>query len=266
MLLLGLDEVAGPARAADPALGSGLNPAWYMRAKRAAFALRDRYAADPERVRVPTDLLSPRSLARIAGGEDVPDAEAKAGAGDTSSLVVVDAAGNAVSWVQSLFEEFGSGVVSARTGVVLHNRLYLEQLDSDPVRGLRPGMRPFHTLCPAIVVGEHGCDLAIATPGDHGQPQSIYQVLCHVYEEGAVIQDAVERPRLRHDQGSEVMVEDRAPPEWSAALRAAGYRVRDVGPWSRLMGGVNAVQRLGEGVWAAGADPRRSSYAMTAEC
>ncbi len=177
--------------------------------------------------------------------------------------MVVDSAGNAVSWVQSLFEEFGSGIVSERTGVVLHNRLCLEQLNDDPSRGLRPGMRPFHTLCPALVVGRQGCDMAIATPGDHGQPQTIYQVLRHVYVDAVPIQEAIERPRLRHDLGEVVMVEDRAPAIWMDDLKASGYSIRDVGSWSRLMGGVNAVHRLSEDVWSAGADPRRSSYAVT---
>ena len=157
----------------------------------------------------------------------------------------------------------GSGVVSERTGIVLHNRLYLERLDDDPRRGLLPGMRPFHTLCPALVVGRRGCDMAIATPGDHGQPQTIYQVLRHVFVDSIPIQDAIERPRLRHDQEKVVMVEDRAPAGWTDDLQAAGYSICDVGSWSRLMGGVNAVHRLSENVWSAGADPRRSSYAVT---
>jgi Gamma-glutamyltranspeptidase len=112
--------------------------------------------------------------------------------------------------------------------------------------------------------GERGCEMTIATPGDHGQPQSIYQVLRHVYEAGAMIQEAVEAPRLRHDEGVEIMVEDRAPAIWSETLQAAGYAVRNVGSWSRLMGGVNAIQRLDHDLWGAGADPRRSRYAVAA--
>lgn len=258
MGLLAAEELSGDGASPE------LDAAWYLRAKRAAFSLRDRYVADPVRVSLPADLLSADGPLGRAFERPEENGWLPAAGGDTSTLVVVDAAGNTVSWVQSLFEEFGSCVVSPETGVVLHNRLYLERLDEDPVRGLRPALRPFHTLCPALVVGEDGCDMTIATPGDHGQPQSIYQVLRHVYVGGASIQEAIERPRLRHDSGRAVMIEDRAPENWRRVLQGSGWELQQVGPWSRLMGGVNAVHRLGDGVWGAGADPRRSCYAVSA--
>lgn len=256
-LLLGMTETwmsESDARAFDPQT--------YLRMKRVAFELRDAYACDPSRRRLPGDLLTDAKLRALTETSSSREAQAKAGGGDTSTLVVIDADGNAVSWVQSLFEEFGSGVVSEATGVVFHNRLYLEQLNDDPVHGLQPGMRPFHTLCPALVVTDRGCDMSIATPGDHGQPQTIYQVFRSVYEEGLSIQAAIERPRIRHDTGREVMVEDRAPKEWWQAIEALGYQPTSVGPWSRKLGGVNAIRRLPDGLLMAGGDPRRSSYAI----
>ncbi|WGD51095.1 gamma-glutamyltransferase [Bradyrhizobium sp. CB1650] len=184
-----------------------------------------------------------------------------AGGGDTSKLVVVDAAGRAVSWVQSLFEAFGSGVVCQNHGLVLHNRAMLERLDDDPMRGLRGGFRPFHTLCPALVTGNGGVELAIATPGDHGQPQSLFQVVRRHFDQGLDIQSAIEWPRLRHDAGRDVMLERRCPPTWDSALSKAGWAVKRVDGWSRVMGGVNAIRRM-EGQLFGGADPRRSSYAI----
>ncbi len=262
-VLLGLDEIAEEQRDMTTPMKPGLDVSWYMQAKNIAFKYRDQYAADPARSRLPSDFLDRNSLARLARFEAATVTESQSGGGDTSTLVVVDADGNSVSWVQSLFEEFGSGVVSPQTGVILHNRLYLEQLNEDPNRGLLPGMRPFHTLCPALVVGKQGCEMTIATPGDHGQPQTLYQVLRHVLGDGVPIQDAIERPRLRHDVGEIVMVEDRAEKEWSVRLGNSGYSIKDVGSWSRLMGGVNAIHRLTDTVWAAGADPRRSCYAVS---
>lgn len=243
----------------------GFEPGQFMALKRAAFELRDAFACDPGRSALPEDLLGEASLRALAAGAVTGnEADSRAGGGDTSTLVVMDAEGNAVSWVQSLFEEFGSGVVSESTGVALHNRLRLERLDADPVHGLQPGLRPFHTLCPALVTGDAGCEMTIATPGDHGQPQTLYQVLRHIYDDDLSVQAAIEYPRIRHDRGQEVMIESRVPTHWRQALEAAGYEVDDLGPWSRKMGGVNAIQRTRNGLFMAGADPRRSAYAIPA--
>lgn len=247
-----------------PEAANGLDPALYMHIKRLAFHYRDRYAVDPARGGgVPDDLFNPGRLEAMLRDEAGPlDFEARAGGGDTSTLVVVDRWGNAVSWVQSLFEDFGSGVVSPSTGIVMHNRLYLETLDGDPWRGVMPGMRPFHTLCPALLVGDAGCELAIATPGDHGQPQSIFQVLVNIYDRAMNVQAAIEAPRMRHDSGTAFMLETRTPAAWRASVEAQALDCRDVGAWSRLMGGVNAIQRTEAGVMMSGADPRRSCYAV----
>jgi gamma-glutamyltranspeptidase len=264
-MLAGLWQVLHERGEAEQVLDAAL----YMRIKSLAFQIRDHYAIDGARnvADGSPDLaqwLGDEGLCRLL---DMPgnvlDFEARSGGGDTSTLVVIDKWGNAVSWVQSLFEDFGSGVVSPSTGLVMHNRLYLETLDEDPRHGLRPGIRPFHTLCPALLVGEQ-CEMAIASPGDHGQPQSIFQVLLNVYVQGMDLQAAVEAPRVRHDTGTQVMLESRLPQVWSDAVQALGLTPRDVGPWSRLMGGVNAIQRHPEGVLMSGADPRRSCYAVAA--
>lgn len=139
--------------------------------------------------------------------------------------------------------------------------LVFERLDDDPVRGLRGGFRPFHTLCPALVMGEAGVELAIATPGDHGQPQSLFQVMRRHFEQEVDIQSAIEWPRLRHDTGREVMLESRCPLSWDTALAQAGWAVKRVDSWSRVMGGVNAIRKDGA-LLMGGADPRRSSYAI----
>lgn len=262
LAMLGLAEAqpaAPPRDGSDPLI----DPLAHLLRKAKAFALRDAYCADPRRIALPNDLLHPDRLAAIEL-DGTARAEARAGGGDTSTFVVVDRHGAAVSWVQSLFEEFGSGIACLEHGIVLHNRAGLERLDDDPVRGLKGGYRPFHTLCPALVTGPDDVVIAIATPGDHGQPQTLAQVLRRHLEQGLDIQAAVEWPRLRHDTGPEVMLEDRLPPSWDAVLAGSGWRPRRVGPWSRLMGGVNAIVRQPDGLLMGGADPRRSSYALAA--
>lgn len=258
LAMLGLAEAkpnAAPSDGSDPLI----DPVSYLAHKAAAFTLRDDYCTDHRRVAIPADLLSPDRLRKL---EIVSrPAMSLAGGGDTSTLVVIDAQGSAVSWVQSLFESFGSGIVCPRHGIVLHNRAMLERLDDHPVRGFLGGYRPFHTLCPALITGRDGVELAIATPGDHGQPQSLFQVIRRHFEQGLDIQAAIEWPRMRHDAGEEVMLEDRCPLAWDRTIADAGWTVRRVGSWSRLMGGVNAIRRL-DGLLMGGADPRRSSYAI----
>lgn len=258
LAMLALTEAqpaAAPSDKSDPLI----DPVAYLSRKSVAFAMRDSYCTDQRRVSLPPDLLLSTRLRTLS--LDSGPAMSRAGGGDTSTLVVVDAAGHAVSWVQSLFESFGSGIVCPNHGLVLHNRAMLERLDDDPVRGLRGGFRPFHTLCPALVTGEAGVELAIATPGDHGQPQSLFQVMRRHFEQEVDIQSAIEWPRLRHDAGREVMLESRCPSSWDAALAQAGWAVTRVDSWSRLMGGVNAIRKQGA-LLMGGADPRRSSYAI----
>jgi gamma-glutamyltranspeptidase len=259
-----LAAMLGLWAAMAPKGGFAPSAADYLRLRQIAFRLRDRHVADPKRADLPAGLLHPETLAELLqSAPGFTATEARAGGGDTSTLVVIDRWGNAVSWVQSLFEDFGSGVVSPETGIVMHNRLYLEQLNADPIRGLLPGMRPFHTLCPALVVGD-GCEMAIATPGDHGQPQAIFQVLTRFYDAGCNLQEAIELPRMRHDTGLRVMIEDRAPADWADTITGLGLQADKVGPWSRLMGGVNAIARQPDGLLFAAADPRRASYAVCA--
>ncbi len=83
-----------------------------------------------------------------------------------------------------------------------------------------------------------------------------------IFDGQADPQSAIESPRIRHDGGKRVMLEDRAPAAWRDALEGAGYEVEYVGPWARVMGGVNAILRSPDGLLTGGADPRRSSHAV----
>jgi gamma-glutamyltranspeptidase/glutathione hydrolase len=260
LAMLGLSEAqhSSPLKdGSDPLF----DPTDYLLRKIAAFTLRDRYCADPRRISLPPNLLSAEALATLPFTQSATSSSHSTG--DTSTLVVLDSEGNAVSWVQSLFESFGSGIACASHGIVLHNRAMLETLDDHPIKGLRPGYRPFHTLCPAIATSSQGVELAMATPGDHGQPQTLFQVLKRHYEQRLDIQTAIEWPRIRHDEGNVAMLEDRCPASWTSLLEATGWVVKRVGNWSRLMGGVCAIKKE-NGILMGGADPRRSSYAVSA--
>ena len=173
-----------------------INLSDYLKNKKTAFKYRDYYCVDPS-------ILKINHKIHINSKKNYQ----KKISGDTSTLVVVDKHGNAVSWVQSLFEEFGSGVVSPRSGVILHNRLYLEKVSGNYDNYLIPRKRPFHTLCPTIVLDQNNLDLTIATPGDHGQPQTIFQILNYIYKNNIPIQKAIDLPRVRHNNGNQILAE-----------------------------------------------------------
>lgn len=261
-LLLGFAEQSGAKPPSPPWLDA------FMAWKEAAFAVRDRELGDPALASGLQPLLDPEALlaalpsAHRCDGKR-PEGPAGPARGDTSTLVVIDEAGNAVSWVQSIFKDFGSGVVSENTGILVQNRLHLASLEPGGANSLAPGRRPFHTLCPALLMQDGQCRLAIATPGDHGQPQSLAQVIVNLLARGMDVQEAIEAPRIRHDLGKEVLYEDRLERGEVEAISAAGYTPRSVGPWSRLMGGVNAIYCPDGDVRMGGADPRRASYAVS---
>jgi gamma-glutamyltranspeptidase/glutathione hydrolase len=264
LMILGMLESEAPRR--EPADGAFLRR--FLAMKRLAFAWRDRLNGDPALAKLPGDLLEPKRLAALAEqarhGDHTVAPLLEAASGDTSTLVTMDREGNAVSWVQSLFQAFGSAVASPETGIVMHNRLALARLDGDGPNRLRPHHRAFHTLAPALVTAEGRCRLAIATPGDHGQPQSLAQVIVNLVERGMDIQQAIEAPRVRHNGAAELVYETRLPDAALAPLREAGYQLQDVGPWSRVMGGINAIDCPDGTVRMGGADPRRASYAIPA--
>src|SRR5690606_22420786 len=160
--------------------------------KKLAFADRDRWLADPAVAPPPLDRLLDRTYLRERAGrvgegaaDTVPpgfgtvatDAGPASGDGDTVFLMAVDADGNAVSWIQSLFSTFGSGLVEPETGVVLQNRGAGFTLEADHPNVIAPGKRPFHTLTPLMITdGNSDLRLTIGTPGGHGQSQFLTQV------------------------------------------------------------------------------------------
>jgi gamma-glutamyltranspeptidase len=262
-LLLGLIE-----RDTGGAATPDLSLTRWLALKQLAFAERDRHLGDPAHAPDLQPLLEAKAIdallnADAAAGSRDKRRYAHAG-GDTSTFVVVDGEGNAVSWVQSLFKDFGSGVVSESTGIVLQNRLSLATLDASHANGVAPGRRPFHTLCPALLLKDGRCTLAAATPGDHGQPQTIAQIIVNLLDKGMDVQQAIEAPRIRHDTARDVFYETRMTKQEVEALAQGGFEPKPVGPWSRLMGGANAIHCPDGKPMMGGADPRRASYAVAA--
>lgn len=241
-------------------------PVRFLNAKRRAFVRRDRMLGDPDLAPATADLLAPLDH-ETAPAPTGP----RSGSADTTCLIVADGMGNAVSWVQSLYDDFGSGVVSPSTGIVLQNRLSLAQLDGNGPAALRPDFRPPHTLCPALIVRDGRPRLVLATPGGHGQAQTLTQIVLALEADPAAdLQSVVEAPRLCQEHDGEVMYESRLPQAQVEAMRRAGYRLRDAGPWGREAGTANALGAAlvigcdAGGLLHGAADPRRDGYAVPA--
>ena len=209
--------------------------------------MRDLYCVDPSTSKINQKIINNTNnnyLKKISG--------------DTSTLVVVDKQGNAVSWVQSLFEEFGSGVVSPRSGIILHNRLYLEKVSGIYDNYLKPGRRPFHTLCPSIVLNQNKLDLTIATPGDHGQPQTIFQILNYIYKNKIPLQKAIDLPRVRHNNGNQILAEKGFNKKF--CIDKKNFSIKLYKKKNRIFGGVTAIKINSNKSLSRGADKRRNCY------
>lgn len=242
-----------------------------VEAKKAAFTDRGRWLADPDRVPVPVaEMLSAERAATVrerfdpGRASDAPVTRRRQPRGDTTCLAAVDRDGTAVVLIQSLFEEFGSGVWVEGGGFALQNRMCGFTLESGHPNEVGPGKRPLHTLCCSVVLQDGRLALAYATPGGHAQTQTLVQVLNNLVVFGMDVQEAVEAPRFTHEPGR-LLLEARVPSGVRTALARRGHPAAVLPGWSSLVGGAAAVAiHLQSGVRQAGADPRRDSYAVPA--
>ena len=263
----------------------GHNTAGYLHTliemKKLAFADRDQWAADPEFSDIPLDrLLDSEYLARRAGMVDPGAASASRAAGvgvdmaaggggssddsgDTVYLTAVDQWGNAVSWIQSLFAGFGSGLLEPETGIVLHNRGALFNLEPGHPNIIAPGKRPYHTLSPMMALrGDGSFAFTLGTPGGDSQPQSLTQIVNNMVLFGMTPQAAIEAPRFRSYNGLGVAFEDRVAASVLEELGALGHEIEIVHGWTATFGGAHMILRDRDGTLTAASDPRREAYAI----
>lgn len=242
-----------------------------VEAKKLAFGYRDAYVCDPRVHPVPLDLMLSPTLAMDCVNRIDPDRAATgfaprglaAGGDDTVCLTVVDADGNGVVLIQSIYEAFGSCVMVPATGMLLHNRACGFTLDPAHPNVLAPGKRPYHTLHPAMILKGGRPVVLLGTPGADGQTQTNIQVAMDLIDFAADPQQAVEAPRWRSNPDGSLTMENRFPATTIGALEAKGHRVRVVDGYAAVMGSAQVIMRDGaNGVLKAGADPRRQAYAI----
>lgn len=256
-------------------LGEPEGTAWVhglVEATKLAYRVRDVHITDPHRMSVhATTYLSDHLLERMAGEVDMARAAPwphALGEGDTVWLGVIDGQGRAVSYIQSLYHAFGSGIVLPQTGIVWHNRGSAFSLDPASRNVLEPRRKPFHTLSPALARLKDGRTMVWGSMGGDAQPQIQAQIFARAVLAGQGLQDAVTAPRFALGRGldgaaaTDLKLESRFDPALAESLGRAGHGVEWVAPFDSLMGHAGAVLRHADGLIEAAADPRADGAAL----
>ena len=232
--------------------------------KKLAFADLHRYVSDAETMQIdPMALLSPgfvdarrrlidplTAADRVDPGRAVTDSE-------TIYLTVADADGNMVSFINSVYSGFGSGIVIPGLGFALQNRGAGFVIDDGHPNQVAPRKRPFHTIIPGFVTKDGEPLMAFGLMGGSMQPQGHTQLLLNMLVFGMDPQEAVDAARFRHLSGRRVAIE-RVGDEVAADLEARGHELAD---WTRTdFGGAQVILRLPRG-WAAASEPRKDGHA-----
>ena len=258
----------------------GHNSAPYLHhlieAKKLAYADLARYVGDADHLSIPPErMLSDAFIAERRSHLDDTHAQVHVDPGpaqtasETIYLTTADSAGNMVSFINSLYSGFGSGIVVPGTGFALHNRGAGFTLEPGLPNTVAPGKRPFHTLIPGFV-SRPGVNpapdghtdtpyMSFGLMGGAMQAQGHAQLLLNLLVFGMNIQQAIDAARFRHTEGMHVALEAPISDSVRAALKAMGHVVSE-GPAS-MMGGSQAIIRLARG-YAAGSDPRKDGMAV----
>lgn len=242
----------------------------HIEAARLVYRDRDAFLADPEHAEVPVArLTSPTYLDRLRGLIDdgkAMDELPPAGAAewlprhkDTVYVSVVDGEGNACSFINSLFQNFGSGILAEGSGVMLQNRGFGFSLEEGHPNQVGPRKRPMHTIIPGMVMQEGRAIMPFGVMGGHFQPMGQSLFLTNHVLYGLDPQEALDLPRL-FPTGGKVTVERGIPASVVEALAGLGHAIA---PADAPLGGGQAILvDHRRGCLVAGSDPRKDGCAM----
>jgi gamma-glutamyltranspeptidase/glutathione hydrolase len=247
-----------------------------VQAKQIAFHDRDRILADPDFVKVPVERLLSLDYAaqrrrlidmgRALPWDEVPSFGTLAG--DTVYVAAVDAEGNVVSLIHSVYGLFGAGVVAGRTGVVMQNRGAYFSLDPAHPNRLEPGKRPLHTLIASIAFRDGRPWAALGCMGADGQPQIHLQAYTAMIDFGLDVQEAVAAPRWLSgrfgllEPRDLLNLEGRFPEATFTELARRGHTINRWGPWNERAGHAHGVTIEPDGTRRGGFDPRSDGAAL----
>ncbi len=241
----------------------------HIEAARLAYRDRDAFIADPAQADVPVrKLLDPAYLGALralisdqramrqmpsAGESILPPHK------DTIYLCVVDRDGNACSFINSLFEGFGSGILAERSGVMLQNRGFGFRVQRGHPNCIAPGKRPLHTIIPGMVMQNGQAVMPYGVMGGHFQPMGHSLFLTNLLEFGLDIQESMDAPRLLPLHGK-VQIERGISPEICDRLSRLGHEMELI---ERPHGGAQAIWiDRARGCLIAGSEPRKDGLAL----
>jgi gamma-glutamyltranspeptidase/glutathione hydrolase len=235
-----------------------------LEAARLSYAIRDTHIADAAHMRTPVaDLLDKAFAKKLAGMIDMKKRAklppAPRPGNETVYLTVVDRDRMAVSFINSLYSGFGTGICTEKTGILLNNRGACFTLEPDHPNTFGPGKRPMHTIIPALATREGRCEMSFGVMGAHYQPMGHVQIINNMMDYGMDVQQAIDFPRFFFE-GEKTDVERGTPEATVKGLRKRGHEVvTSVSPW----GGAQAIKiDWDRGVLIAGSEPRKDGCAL----
>lgn len=240
-----------------------------IEATKQAFILRNAELGDQSAMRAPAQsFLADDVLDRMAAAVNPAKALAwphDPKAGDTIWMGAADKDGTVVSFIQSVFWEFGSGLTCPESGVFFQNRGAGFTLGEGPNQ-LAPGKRPFHTLNPALAVLNDGRVMSYGTMGGEGQPQTQAAIFSRYAQFGMPLQEAITHPRWLlgktwGDDTTSLKLEANFDPALTEKLIAAGHQVETIPAFSGLVGHAGAIVQHPGGLIEAANDPRSDGAA-----
>ena len=240
-----------------------------VEATKRAFALRDELCTDPAfATREAEQALQERVIEREAAVIDMSRAASHplpSAKGDTIWMGAIDAHGTAVSYIQSIYWEYGSGCVLPRTGVLMQNRGISFSLDPRAVNTLESRRKPFHTLNPALCAFDDGRVMSYGTMGGDGQPQVQAQLFTR-YHFGMDLAEALATPRFIYgrlwgDSSTHLALEEGFDPSVIRELSKRGHEIVERAGGDSF-GHAGALVRNQKGHIAAAHDPRADGGAL----
>jgi gamma-glutamyltranspeptidase/glutathione hydrolase len=236
-----------------------------IEAMKLAFADVYRHVGERAHMQVSTEeLLDDAYLASRAKRVDPKRAQAfdagLAPKGGTIYLTAADERGMMVSFIQSNYMGFGSGVVVPGWGISLQNRGHGFSLDARSPNVVAPGKRPFHTIIPAFLTKDGAPQMSFGVMGGNMQPQGHLQTLVRMLDHRQQPQAACDAPRWRFNQGLEINVEAAMPAATVRGLAERGHRVEVINDSYQDFGAGQFIWRLGDPAaegYVAASDPRR---------